>query len=165
MLSSAPEMLQVSLALPSGHNASLSIPQSSKVVDLKALAQQAFQKPSLRLVTAQGRILTNPAETLEAAGLQDGDQLTVIVGQAQLAANAYAFALRGAGGDRVVTWGNSRCGGNSFAVRDQLRSVQQIMQIQATLCAFAAILEDGSVPSRHGAIGAMVGTVLQSKIS
>ena len=38
--------------------------------------------------------------------------------------------------------GNADCGGDSSAVRDQLRGVQQI---QASFRAFAAILEDGSV--------------------
>ena len=42
----------------------------------------------------------------------------------------------------VVTWGSSNCGGDSSAVRDQLRCVQQI---QTTNRAFAAILHDGSV--------------------
>ena len=42
----------------------------------------------------------------------------------------------------VVTWGDGDIGGDSSAVRDQLKSVQQI---QATDFAFAPILEDGSV--------------------
>ena len=42
----------------------------------------------------------------------------------------------------VVTWGHASHGGDSSAVRDQLKGVQQI---QATGKAFAAILEDGSV--------------------
>ena len=41
-----------------------------------------------------------------------------------------------------MTWGSADCGGDSSAVRDQLRGVQQI---QATQRAFAAILADGSV--------------------
>ena len=43
----------------------------------------------------------------------------------------------------VVTWGNADFGGDSSAVRDQLRGVQQIQA--AGSGAFAAILEDGSV--------------------
>ena len=42
----------------------------------------------------------------------------------------------------VVTWGDAEVAGDSSAVRDQLKGVQQI---QATFRAFAAILEDGSV--------------------
>ena len=41
-----------------------------------------------------------------------------------------------------VTWGYERCGGDSSAVRGQLKGVQQI---KATHGAFAAILADGSV--------------------
>ena len=42
----------------------------------------------------------------------------------------------------MVTWGDQRFGGDSSAVQDQLRGVQQI---QAAVFAFAAILTDGSV--------------------
>eukprot|EP00434_Breviolum_minutum_P031260 symbB.v1.2.027641.t1/scaffold2850.1/size68925/3 len=42
----------------------------------------------------------------------------------------------------VITWGDANSGGDSSAVEDQLRGVQQI---QATSQAFAAILADGSV--------------------
>ena len=42
----------------------------------------------------------------------------------------------------MVTWGSIGAGGYSWAVRDQLKGVQQI---QATSQAFAAILGDGSL--------------------
>ena len=135
-------MLQVNIALTSGRSTSFSIPQSSKVGDLKAVAQESLEKPFLRLVTAAGRILSDPAEHLEAAGLQDGDQLTAIAGQPNLAASARAFALWCPGGHRVVTWGHPDYGGDSSAFHAQLWGVQQV---QATVHAFAAILEDGSV--------------------
>ena len=41
-----------------------------------------------------------------------------------------------------MTWGDSDCGGDSSAVQDQLKNVQQV---QASSFAFAAILSDGSV--------------------
>ena len=47
-------------------------------------------------------------------------------------------------GDSIVTWGDSRSGGDSSTVRNQLRGVQQIQ-------AFAAILADGSVVTWGGA--------------
>ena len=141
-------MLSVTLALPSGHAVSASVPQSSKVVDLKNLAQDAFNMPFLRLVTAEGRILADSMEQLQAAGLQDGDRVTVLGGQPKLAVTERAFALW-TFGDRVVTWGSPdhgqsgpEYGEDSSAVQDQLRGVEQI---QATATAFAAILEDGSV--------------------
>ena len=46
------------------------------------------------------------------------------------------------GDGSVVTWGDADSGGDSSAVQDQLRDVQQI---QASHTAFAAILGDGSV--------------------
>jgi len=43
----------------------------------------------------------------------------------------------------VITWGKPELGGDSSAVQDQLRNVQQL---HATDCgAFAALLADGSV--------------------
>ena len=42
----------------------------------------------------------------------------------------------------VVTWGHPKYGGDSSAVQDQLKNVQQI---QSTTGEFAAILVDGSV--------------------
>ena len=57
------------------------------------------------------------------------------------AANYSAFAAILADGS-VVTWGDAGHGGDSSAVRDQLKGVQQI---QATERAFAAILADRSV--------------------
>ena len=135
------QTLQVTVSLPSGRSASLSIPLASTVGDLKTMAQESLGKPFLRLLTSDGRKL-NPSESLEAAGLQDGDQLTTVVGEAKLAATESAFALWCSGGDRVLTWGGDGCGGDSSAVQDRLKSVRQV---QATGRAFAAILEDGSV--------------------
>ena len=56
-------------------------------------------------------------------------------------ANEAAFAAICDDGS-VVTWGRAEHGGDSSAVQDQLKNVQQI---QATMTAFAAILRDGSV--------------------
>ncbi|CAE7341260.1 unnamed protein product [Symbiodinium natans] len=136
-------MLQVTVALSSGRSASLSIAHSSKVGDLKALAQESLGKPFIKLVTGEGRVLTDLSEPLEAVGLQDGDQLTMIARQPfKMAATGKAFALWTVGGDTILTWGKPECGGDCSAAQDQLRSVQKV---QATDCAFAAILEDGSV--------------------
>ena len=41
-----------------------------------------------------------------------------------------------------MTWGRAAYGGDNSAVQDQLKNVQQI---QASNCAFAAVLGDGSV--------------------
>eukprot|EP00435_Cladocopium_sp_Y103_P055467 s979_g18.t1 len=122
-----------------GKRKSLTIDESSKVGDLRILAQQScFPK----LVSATGRCLADPRETLRAAGIGEGDHVTAIVQQANLAATEEAFALWCCGGDRVLTWGKPEAGGDSSDVQDQLRKVQQIC---ATRGAFAAILADGFV--------------------
>ena len=83
MLSAICAMLHVTAALTSGRSAGLSISQSSKVGDLKALAQKSFGIRFLTLVTSKSRILLDPVEPLQTAGLEDGDQLTAVVGQAK----------------------------------------------------------------------------------
>ena len=134
-------MLQVTVALPSGCSEKFSIAQSSKVGDLRVLAQKSFQRGFLRLVAADHHVL-DPTMSLQAAGLEDGDQLTAIVLETKLVATASAFALFCSGGDRVVTWGSPAYGGDSSEVQEQLKGVQQL---QATVFAFAAILADRSV--------------------
>ena len=74
--------------------------------DLRALAQEAFGKPFLKLVNAEGPAdsgaTMTPLQSLEAAGLQDGDQLSAVV----------AASNPGCGGDSsvddgsVVGWGD-----------------------------------------------------------
>ena len=56
-------------------------------------------------------------------------------------ANCGAFAAIRADGS-VVTWGRAFHGGNSSAVQEQLKNVQQV---QASGRAFAAIRADGTV--------------------
>ena len=137
-----PEMFQISVVLPNGHAELLTLPPSSTVQDVRTKAQRAFGKKCLRLITAKNRVLVDFEQTLEEAEIEDGEWLTALVLQPQLAATESAFALWCHGDSAIVTWGDADFGGDSSAVRDQLRSVQQI---QATNSAFAAILEDGSV--------------------
>ena len=101
------QTLQVTVSLASGRSESLSVPLAYTVGDLKTMVRESLGKPFLRLITADERKL-KPSEFLEAAGLQDGAQLTAIVGEAKLAATRHAFALWCCGGDRVLTWGNPR---------------------------------------------------------
>ena len=134
-------MIQISIALPSGRSEAFTLPPSSKVGDLRILAQKSFQRGFLRLVDADHGMV-DPAASLQSAGLEDGDNLTAIVIHPKIAATACALALFCSGGNRVVTWGDPGFGGDSSQVQDQLKGVQQI---QATDYAFAAILADGSV--------------------
>ena len=134
-------MIQISIALPSGRSEAFTFPQSSKVGDLRILAQKSFQRGFLRLVDADHGML-DPAVSLQSAGLKDGDNLTAIVIHPKVAATARAFALFCSGGNWVVNWGDPGYGGDSSEVQDELKGVQQI---QATYSAFAAILADGLV--------------------
>ena len=135
-------MLKINVALPDGHAELLTLLPSSSLQELKTAAQQAFGKMHLRLITAKNRVLVNLEQTLEEAEIEDGECLTALVLQPQLAATEGAFALWCHGDSTIVTWGDEYRGGDSSAFQDQLRGVQQI---QATGGAFAAILEDGSV--------------------
>ena len=65
--------------------------------------------------------VVDPAVSLQAAGLEDGDHLTAIAVEARLAATDRAFALFCCGGDQVVTWGHPDYGGDSSEVQDQLK--------------------------------------------
>ena len=134
-------MLKIHVVLPNGHAELLTLLPSSTVQDVKTKAQQAFGKKYVRLLTAKKRVLVDFEQTLEEAGIEDGECLTAVVLQPQLAATKHAFALW-CHGDSAI-WGDPTGGGDSSAVQNQLKGVQQI---QASLeGAFAAILEDGSV--------------------
>ena len=135
-------MLKINVALPNGHTELLALPPSSTVQDVRTKTQQAFGKKYLRLITAKNRVLVDFERTLEEAEIEDGECLTALVLQPQLAATGGAFALWCRGDSAIVTWGDAGSGSDSSAVRDQLKGVQQI---QATDFAFAAIVEDGSV--------------------
>ena len=135
-------MFQLNVALPNGHGELLTLLPSSAVQDLRTKAERAFGKKYLSLITSKNRVLIDPDTTLQEAEIEDGECLTALVLQPQLAATCSAFALWCRGHSTMVTWGRADYGGNSSAVRDQLRGV---LQIQATNAAFAAILEDGSV--------------------
>ena len=135
-------MLKINVALPDGHAELLTLLPSSTLQELKTAAQQVFGKMHLRLITAKNRVLVNFEQTLEEAEIEDGECLTALVLQPQLAATEGAFALWCHGDSMIVTWGDEYRGGDSSAVQDQLRGVKQI---QATHEAFAAILEDGSI--------------------
>eukprot|EP00434_Breviolum_minutum_P000770 symbB.v1.2.000679.t2/scaffold35.1/size400642/23 len=136
-------MIQIHVALMNGDaELRLLLLPSSTLQEIKTAAQRNFGKKHLRLITAKNRFLDDPDKTLEELEIEDGECLTALVLQPQLAATFYAFALWCHRCSTIVTWGDAECGGDSSTVRDQLKGVQQI---QATQNAFAAILEDGSV--------------------
>ena len=97
-------MIRVDVALPSGRNESLSLHPFSSVKDLRILAQKSLGQSFLKLLTAEGRALVDSLGSLQAAGIQDGDQLIAIALEARLAATSKAFAIFASGGDEIVTW-------------------------------------------------------------
>ena len=147
--------MKVDVHLPSGDRFSAEVSPATPVSQLKAAAQQHFQR-RLRL-TAKGRQLDLTA-TLSEAELRDGEVVTAAVELGKLAAthqvqsgaetaarcksrhtsNCPCTLESGA----VVTWGDPEFGGDSSQVHEQLRNVQCI---QGSGCDFAAILESGVV--------------------
>ena len=144
------KMIQLHVALPNGHDELLTLLPSSTVQDLKTKAQRAFGRKCLRLITAKKQVLVHFEQTMEEAEIKDGECLTALVLQPQLAATESAFALWCHGDSTIVTWGGAALGGDSSEVQDQLKGVQQI---QANDCAFAAILADGSVVTWGETVG------------
>ena len=116
-------MLQVKVSFPSGCGETLALPQNSTVGELKVLVQKSFRQGFLKLVTEKGHVLTNPEDSLLTAGIQEGAHLTVVAQQPKVAATAGAFAIWCCGGHRIVTWGMPGKGGDSSAVKDQLKNV------------------------------------------
>ena len=117
--------VNVQVALLNGYAYELrSLLPSSSVRVLRMAAQRAFGQKHLRIITGEKRVLANLEQTLEEAQIKDGECLTVLVLQPQLAASNRAFALWCHGDNTLVTWGGAEYGGDSSAVQDQLRGVQ-----------------------------------------
>jgi len=139
-------MLKIHVALPNGHAELLTLLPSSTVQDVRTKAQRAFEKKWLRLITAKNRVLVDFGQTLEEAEIEDGECLTALVLQPQLAATCTAFVLWCHGDSEIIAWGELVCGADTSTVQDQLKGVQQIQATNdISYGAFAAILKDGSV--------------------
>ena len=123
----------------SGKTVSLETHGDESVESLRMRAQRALGAGKGRLLTSTGRILDGET-TLNMARLENLP-LTLHVRKVDIQATSLAFAAI-LGDGSVVSWGNADFGGDSSAVRDQLKNVQHI---QATRLAFAAIVGDGSV--------------------
>ena len=137
------QMIHVNLALMNGHAGLVTFPPSCTVQDVRIKAQHALGKKCLRLITAKNRVLVDPETTLEEVEIEDGECLTALALQPQLAATEDAFAMFCHGENPVVACGDADYGGDSSAVRDQLKGVQHIRATPNGT--FAAILADGSV--------------------
>ena len=101
-------MLKVNVALPNGNAELLKLLPSSTVQELRTTAQRAFGQKCLRLITAKNVVPVDLNKTLEEAEIEDGECLTALVLQPQLAATRAAFALWCHGDGAIVSWGCCR---------------------------------------------------------
>eukprot|EP00438_Fugacium_kawagutii_P029846 Skav200972 [mRNA] locus=scaffold448:651069:651899:- [translate_table: standard] len=117
------------------------------VGDLNVAIREAYKRGFIQLVKGT-QVLTNGRDTLEAAGIEDGDVLTVVFGQkADLVATCGAFAVLCNG--RVLAWGHPSFGGDSSRVQHLLEGVVKVV---ATAGAFAALLISGMVVTWGGEV-------------
>ncbi|CAE7905046.1 HERC1 [Symbiodinium sp. KB8] len=132
--------ITVEVRLLSGKTAEVKASLAEKVGLLKRRAQTALGVGRGRLLDSSGNVL-DACDTVKGSGLQNYDSLTLHISRVQVLGAANAFATLFGDGS-VVTSGHFHNGGDSSAVQDQLRNVQQM---QNTDSAFAAILGDSSV--------------------
>ena len=130
----------VDVSLMRGKTISVEASLDELVATLKQRAQTALTVGTGRLLHCSGEPL-NDMLTVKEAKLETGTLLTLQLRGVQIQASHGAFAAILSDGS-VVAWGNEEDGGDSRAVQDQLKGVQQI---QASVGAFAAILTDESV--------------------
>ena len=130
----------VDVGLISGRTVSVEARLDESVATLKQRAQTALAIGKGRLLDASGGLLDDK-QTVEEAKLETGTSLTLQLQKVQIRACECAFAAILVDGS-VITWGHQAYGGDSRALQDQLKGVQQI---QASHGAFAAVLTDGSV--------------------
>ncbi|CAE7208735.1 arcB [Symbiodinium sp. KB8] len=111
-----------------------------EVAALSFRAQSTLGVSKGRLLDSSGGVLDECA-LIKHSRVQNGDTLTLHVRSIQACRTEFAFAFIHVDGS-VETWGCAANGGDSTAVQDRLKDVQQI---QASHGAFAAILGDGNV--------------------
>ena len=103
--------MKVDVHLPSGDGCSISLPAKRPISELKATAQQHFQR-RLKL-TAKGQQF-DLTSTLHESGLRDGDVVFAVLQLGKLAATRAAFAWHWG---EVVAWGSPKQGGDSSQVQ------------------------------------------------
>ena len=118
------------VSLISGKTVSLETDADESVESLRVRAQRALGAGKGRLLDSTGSILDGAA-SLKKARLQE--PLTLQVRRVDILGSKAAFAAI-LGDGSVVTWGDAAKGGDSSAVRDQLKNVQQIQATEQGLC-------------------------------
>ena len=141
LLHRASMSLTVHVGLLSGRTVTVQADLEEAVGTLKRRAETALEVGKGRLVDSSGGVLDVDAP-IKRARLQNGESLVLHIGRVQVNATYRAFAAV-LGDGSVVTWGDAGQGGDSSAVQNQLKNVQQVQATRGG--AFAAILADGSV--------------------
>ena len=133
--------ITLKVSLLSGNTVEVRTHRDATVDDFKKSAQSMLSAGPARLVTASGHVL-HGARTIGECDLNDSEAVTLHLQQPQILACQLSPSFAAIIGDgSVMTWGD-HFGGDSSAVQEQLRNVQQI---QASYYAFAAMLAHGSV--------------------
>ena len=136
--------ITVEVGLLSARTATLKAGLDEEVGALERRAQTALEVRKGRLVDSSGGVLDVSAP-IKHARLEEGDSLTLHISRAQVQATQNAFATILGDASVEACWDDPVApgpGGDTSAVQDRLKNVQQI---QASEGAFAAILGDGSV--------------------
>lgn len=124
-------MFQLHVVLASGRGAAVSLSQSSTVFDLEVAAQEALGQRFLKLIGPGGRLLYRE-ESLQEAGFEEGDAVTVTAVTQRLHIWRHRVTRSFCGGPEVATL--------SLAANGFLRcGPWNVQQIQATMAAFAAL--------------------------
>ena len=143
--------LTVEVSLISGKTVSLQTHEDESAESLSARAQKALGAGKGRLLDGMGGVLDGGAPLKKARPQTMGanvepERLTFQIRRVEICSGARRRRLQAfvaiLGDGSALAWGHPRWGGDSSAVQDQLKNVQQI---QATYSSFAAILADGSV--------------------
>ncbi|CAJ1421205.1 unnamed protein product [Effrenium voratum] len=124
----------VTVSLVSGNSVVLPFSGKATVGQLKAKAQQHFQKGLLTLV-AEARIL-DPDLTLEEAEIHKNSAVLACVEPAKLGSSRWAMVLALHTSMRCAVWGDLKKGGDCRNVQAQLK------QVSSTEGAFVALSEE-----------------------
>ena len=114
----------VDVGLISGKTVSVEAKLDEVVATLKRRAQTALEVGKGRLLDTSAGLL-HDEHIVKEAKLETGTSLTLQLRRVQVQASQAAFAAILSDGC-VVTWGGCCCDGDSGAVQDQLKGVQQI---------------------------------------
>eukprot|EP00435_Cladocopium_sp_Y103_P009057 s568_g2.t1 len=137
----------LTVTLLSGQMVTLEVDGSTRIAELRQMAQLKLGRTLVALVTHAGTrldVVPTLFSTLCSLGLQEGSVVTAVskagpILQSHRKASTFA-AIRADG--TVITWGHKFHGGDSRAVRDQLVNV---LKVYATNKALAAVKTDGTV--------------------